>query len=185
MGFQTSHSLRLIKSQNTNLGRHFPFNIQHKAECSSLYDPSAFVKYLIPIHSYSNTYLLHRWLTWAIRTHWAEQLLWTSFQTASSRSSVPLDNSFLQQSDTCLHFKKHWVHNINGHFKESSVPCFVSYHHASEVVVVSHQSYCSLAHLCLSVGGQHTSICPLWTFNLTCMVSAAPDMFINPGVDGM
>lgn len=177
MGFQTSHSLRLIKSQNTNLWRHFPFNIQHKAEC---YESSAFVKNVIPIHSYSNTYLLHRWLTWAIRTHWAEQLLWTLFQTASSRRSVPLDNSFLQQSDKCLHLKKHWVH-INGHFQDSEV----SYHRASEVAVVSHQSYCSLVHLCLSVGGQHTSICPLWTFNLTCTASAAPDMFINPGVDGM
>lgn len=39
--------------------------------------------------------------------------------------------------------------------------------------------------ICASVGGQHTSICPRWTFNLTCMVSAALDMFINPCVDGM
>ncbi len=89
------------------------------------YKPFAFVKNLIPIHPYSNTYLLHRWLTWAIRTHWAEQLLWTSFQTASSRSSMPLDNSFLQQSGKCLHFKKHWV-RTDGLFKDLGLPSDLS-----------------------------------------------------------
>lgn len=37
----------------------------------------------------------------------------------------------------------------------------------------------------MSAGGQYTSLCPCWTFNLTCLVSAAHDMFINPGMDGM
>lgn len=51
--------------------------------------------------------------------------------------------------------------------------------------VASHQSHCSLVHLCPSAGGQYTSLCPCWTFNLTCLDSAAHDTFINPGVDGM